>query len=183
MTTAGENRTYQIQPGERVTSVMAYTANLLVWGEVVTKEAIRVSTWLRTPSIPQFMFIHDARTVMFGGNSAPKPQAYQELHLPTNQIIAFHIRPPAHDPLDYEANEQMRKMEPTTALVGWFRFDGLIRMSTHTNLDRFLDASKETFATLYEVDVTQPAFPSMAPIHVPYIILRPDKVIFSPRTT
>jgi hypothetical protein len=161
---------------------MAYTLNLFAWGEVVTKEAIRVSTWLRTPSAPQYVNLYDARVMMVVGNGTGKPQSFTELQVPSSQIIAFHLLPPNHDPLDYEENEPNRKMEPATALVGSFRFDGFIRMASVTNLVRYLDVTKETFTSIYNVEITQPGMPAMGVIRVPYVLLRRDMVLFSPRT-
>ena len=180
MTSGDETRTYSIQDGEKITSVMAYTESHLIWGEVVTKEAIRVSIWLRSPAIPQFIFFHDAHVIMFGG-AAPKPTAFKELHLPSSQVIAFHVKPPVQEAQDYDPNEPMRKMEPTTALVGHFRFDGFLRMSTQTDLERYLDVSKEVLTTMYDAEISQPAYPAMRVIRVPIALLRSDKVFFSRR--
>jgi hypothetical protein len=182
MTSEGVKTAYQVNPDEKVTSVMVYTNNLFVWGDVVTKEAIRVSTWLRTPAIPQFMFIHNAHVVMFGSGGTPKPQIFGELHLPSSQIIAFHLTPPGRDPLDYDPNEPMRKMEPISSIVGRFRFDGFLRMSVQTDLERFLDVSKETFTTMYDVQIFQPDFPTMKAIQVPIALVRSEQIAFSPRT-
>lgn len=181
MTAEGKIRSYQINDGEKVTAIMAYTLNIFVWGDVVSKEAIRVSTWLRTPMVPQYFTLHEAQVLMLGGSGPAKPQPFSVLHLPSSQIIAFHMLPPARDPLDYEPNEPHRKMEPTTALVGSFRFDGFIRMSTQTTLERYLDVTKETFTPLYDVEITQPGMPSLK-LSVPYVLLRRDMVLFSPRT-
>lgn len=180
---ASDEKAYQLKDGEKVSSVMIYTNERLVWGEVITMEAIRVSTWLRTPAIPQFMCVYDAHELRFGSSETPRPQSFQELYLPSAQIIAFHIKPPGRDPLDYDPNEQMRKMEPTTALVGWFRFDGFLRMSTQTNVSRFLDVSKETFTALYDIDITQPAMPALGVVRTPFALLRTDNVWFSPHNT
>ena len=181
MPSEGETPTYQIQDGEKITSAMAYTDSHLIWGEVVTKEVVRVSTWLRTPAIPLFIFFHNAHVITFSGPT-PKPQSFTELHVPSSQVLAFHVKPPAQDPLDYDPNEPMRKMEPTTALVGHFRFDGYLRMSTHTDIERYLDVSKETFTTMYDVEISQPAFPTMRAIHVLFVLVRSERVLFSRRT-
>lgn len=176
-------KTYQLNDGEKATPVMVYTDIRLIWGEVTTMEAIRVSTWLRTPAIPQFMCVHDANVISFSGNEIPKPQSFRELYLPSTQIIAFHIKPPGRDPLDYDPNEQMRKMEPTSALVGRFRFDGFLRMSTQTNISRFLDVSKEIFTAMYDIEITQPEMPALGVVRTSYALLRTDNVWFSPRKT
>lgn len=181
MSVEAEQQIYQLQEGEKATEVMVYTDTLLIWGQVITKVAIRVSTWLRTPAIPQFMCIYEAHVLRFGSGGISKPQNYQELYLPSSQIIAFHIKPPERDPLDYDPNEPMRKMEPATALVGWFHFDGALRMSTQTNIARFLDVTKEPFITMYDIEITQPSSPSGGVMRVPYALVRGENVIFSPR--
>ena len=170
----------QLQDDDQLTSVMIYTQNMLAWGEVVTKQAIRVSTWLRTPSIPQYILLHNAQVITFSGGE-PRPQSFRELHLPSGKVLGFHIKPPASDPPDYDPSEPMRKMEPTTALVGPFRFDGALRMSTHTNLERFLEVSKEAFTSMYDISIKQPAYPALGVIRVPMALLRGEMVLFSPR--
>ena len=180
MTTGIEKSGYSLSDGDKVTTVMAYTESTLVLGEVITRESIRVSTWLRTQAIPQFIFFHNASVMRFSGGTT-QPQSLDELHLPSSQVIAFHIKPPACDSLDYDPAEPMRKMEPMTALVGWFRFDGFIRMSTQTDLQRYLDVSKEIFTTLYDIDISQPNTPAMGTLHVPYALVRTTSVSFARR--
>jgi hypothetical protein len=102
-----------------------------------------------------------------------------EMHIPIAQVLAFHMLPPQQDPLDYEPNEPNRKMIPVTALVGSFRFDGLLRMSTQSNLHNFLEVIKEVYTSLYEVKISQPERPSMASLQVPYTIVRRDAALFS----
>jgi hypothetical protein len=174
---------YKLDTDEKATPVMVYTTNKLILGEVVTKQIIRVSTWLRTPMMPQYITIYLAQILDFASGNNPKPMAFTELLLPSSQVIAFHIRPPASDPLDYEPNEPMRKMEPTTALIGPFRFQGNIRMSTQTNLEKYLDVIKETFTPLYDIHITEIHNTSLKPIQVQYALLRRDLVTFAPGVT
>jgi hypothetical protein len=181
MTASEAQRSYHVEQGEKVTSVMIYTQDLFLWGEVVTKEAVRVSTWLRTAAVPRYIFLHDARIMLFAIGGPPKTQLFNELHLPSSQVVVFHLKPPANDPLDYDPQEPMRKMEPVTAIVGSFRFDGDLRMSTQTSLDRFLDVAKETYSSLYDVSISNPVLSAMGVIRVPQVLLRGEMVLFSPR--
>lgn len=176
----GAPHDYQLGVGEKATSIMAYTDSSLIWGDVITKEAIRVSTWLRTQAIPQYMSFHNATVLKFGG-SQPKPVKYRELFLPSALVIAYHITPPNCDPLDYDPKEPMRKMEPATLLIGWFRFDCTMRMSTVTNLERFLDSSKESFTSIYDATISQSVIPGMNAIKVPYALVRGGSIIFAAR--
>lgn len=183
MSSEPKQRSFSIEPGEKITPVMMYTHSMLVWGEVVTKEAIRVSTWLRTPMVPQYITVHDGRALYVGYSGASRQQNFQTLHVPTPQVIAFHLMPPAQDPLDYDPNEPHRKMEPMAALVGFFRFDAFVRMSSQTSLERYLDVTHEAFTGVYDVSITQPSAPNLGVIKASFVLLRRDDVLFSSRSS
>jgi hypothetical protein len=168
---------------ERVSSVMLFTATDMIWGEVVTKTSLKVSLWLRSQAIPQFIRLYNASVMQVGMTGAAKPHFHHQLYVPSIMVNAFHLKPPAADPLDYDANEPMRKMEPTTAIIGQFRFDGSFRMSTHTELERFLEVSKEAFASLYDVTITCPVMPNMTPIKVPFTLVRESGVYFAQKSS
>ena len=174
-------KSYPLGEDDKATPVMIYTANSLVVGEVVTKKVIRVSTWLRTPMVPQYIPVHSAQVLDLSSGANPRTLAFKALFLPSHQVIAFHMRPPESDPPDYDANEPMRKMEPITALIGPFRFDGSVRMSTQTGLESYLDVIKEDFTSIYNLRVSSPNIPALKPFDVPFALLRRDSVIFAPR--
>ena len=169
-----------VPPGEKLSTVMIYTNEMLAVGDVITKEVLRVSTWLRTAAIPEFIWLHDAKIIQFA-SGAPRPLSFSELHMPSAQVKAFHLKPPAQDPLDYDPKEPNRKMLPVTVLVGLFRFDGFLRMSTQTELDRFLEVAKEAYVSLYDITITNPSIPNMAPMHIPFALMRMAYVQFAPR--
>jgi len=92
------------------------------------------------------------------------------------------LLPPASEPLDYDPNEPHRKMEPVSALLGFFRFDGLMRMSTHTTLGQYLEVTKETFTPFYEVEITNLAIPALKAVRVSYALVRQDASLFATRS-
>ncbi|MBI3150575.1 MAG: hypothetical protein HYZ21_00430, partial [Chloroflexi bacterium] len=47
-----------LAPDEKTALVMLYTHNMLVRGEIVIKENLRVSIWLRTQGVPNFIHLH-----------------------------------------------------------------------------------------------------------------------------
>lgn len=167
--------------GYKATPVMAYTGTQFIWGEVVSVEAIRVSTWLRTQAVPKFLHFLDAQVLSFNAGGGLKPVHFHEFFLPSAHVLAFHLKPPLQDPLDYDPNEPMRKMEPVTALVGNFRFDGYLRMSTQTNLERFLEVAKESFISMYDIQISHPAIPALSGLRTPFSLIRMESVSFSAR--
>lgn len=175
------SKPYQLSDDESVNQVMIYTTSTLITGEVVTKSLIRVSTWPRTPMIPQYITLYSALIVDMAHAGGAKQMQFRELYVPFSSVIAFHLRPPASDPIDYDPNEPMRKMEPVTALVGPFRFDGCVRMSSQTNLMKYLDVNKEVFTSMYEIEITPLGAGAMKPFHVPFALVRRDEILFSSR--
>lgn len=168
-----------VSTDDKITQVMAYLQNSLAWGEVITKKAIRISTWLRTPMAPQYVCLHNAQVVTLGSGTATRPQPLKQIHIPASQITGFHIMPPEHDPMDYDEKEPNRVLVQVAALVGPFRFDGSIRISVHTDLEHFLDMSKETFTTMYDVEISQLSQPSKGIVQVPMAIVRREVAVIA----
>lgn len=164
---------------DKITRVMAYLQNSVVWGEVITKKAIRISTWLRTQMAPQYINLHSAQVLSMGGQSTGKPQAFTQMLVPVSLINGFHIMPPEHDPLDYDEQEQNRIMQPVTALAGPFLFSGKIRISVHTDLEHLLDMTKETFISMYDVEISHSAQPGSGVVRVPMVLVRREMMIFA----
>jgi hypothetical protein len=173
---------YKIGPDEKVAPVMAYTPNSIVWGDVIVKNAIRVSTWLRTQMAPDMMCLNNAKLLSTsGGGATIHPLSVPELHLPTSQVWAFLLVPPAKEPLDYDPNEPNRRMEPTTVLAGSARIDGYMRFAAMTNLKKYLETNKENFTPMYDAEITNLAIPALRAIHVQYVLVRQGTSFFMQR--
>jgi hypothetical protein len=168
---------FKLEADDKTTMVMAYTHNALFRGEVVTKQAVRVSIWLRTEGAPVYMHLLKPLVVTFGG-SPIRPNRFPEVFVPISDVIAFHIVPPVTEPMDYEENEKNRMMQPIAALIGTFTAHGAVRISTQTALGTSLEVSRITWMSLYNSDVTNPFLPNMA-VHVPMMLVRPERVAFA----
>ena len=168
---------YTLAPDEKKTLVFIYTQDSLVRGEVVTKETIMVSRWLRTDSAPNFMQILNAQLIMIGGG-AVKTFNYPELLFPTGNCIGFHISPPASDPLDYEEDEPNRIMAPVHLIVGSFIMEGELRVSSQTEISTSLDVSRSAWMSFYNANISNPYLPTMK-MSVPMLIIRPEEVTFA----
>jgi hypothetical protein len=160
---------YTLAAGEKTTLVMVYTETMLVRGEVVTTENIRVNTWLRTAGVPEFMHILKAQVLLFGSGGV-KTLAYTEIFLPVNKIIAFHPVLPADNILDYAEDEKNRVMVPMTAVAGTFLFKGKLRISSLSGLGTSIEMAHSAWTSLYEVEITNPYLAQMPPLHVPMLL-------------
>ena len=169
---------YVLRPDEKTTPVMIYTQDTLVRGEVVTKQSVlRVNIWLRTDGAPKYMHILKPQVIVFGGTPV-KPLSYSEIYFPTSQAIGFHILPPADESVDYDAGEANRMMQAVDALVGTFIMKGNIRISTQTELAQSLEVARQSWMSLYDVNITNPYLPQMPPLFVPMVLVNPEHVAF-----
>ncbi|HRQ24634.1 MAG TPA: hypothetical protein PLF42_14505 [Anaerolineales bacterium] len=165
-----------LAPDEKNSTVMVYTHNLLARGQVVTNEHLRVSIWLRTQGAPNFIHLFNPNVILFGG-TPPKSLNFSEFFVPITDVIAFHLAPPASDPLDYDENESNRMMQPVHMLVGSFTLRSKLRVSTQTDLATSLDVSQSTWLSVYEADIGNPYLPQFN-MHVPMLLVRPSHVNF-----
>jgi hypothetical protein len=168
---------YTPTPDEKATKVMIYTQSSMVRGEAITKNNVRVSTWLRTPGMPEYIHLINCQVLLFGGG-AVKSLNYPEMYTPTATVIGFHIMPPVVDPLDYEANEKNRTMVAVTALVGTFMFKGQVRISSQTGIAASIEASRTVWMSIYDADVTNLHLPQMPPMRVQMALFNPKQVSF-----
>ncbi|MEA4906995.1 MAG: hypothetical protein VB089_05220 [Anaerolineaceae bacterium] len=173
----------QLGAEQKSAPVMIYTTSGISWGEVVVKEHIRVSTWLRTNAAPEVVCLYNARTlVTTTAAGTPRPMKFLELHIHTDQILAFHLVPPAHDPVDYDPAEPNKKMEPVALMFGAFRADGVIRMSNLMSLARHVEVTRETFLPVYDAEIFCPSLPSIGLIRTPYVLIRQSTSLFGTKS-
>jgi hypothetical protein len=168
---------YTPTPDEKATLVMVYTQNLFVRGEVVTKQTVRLNSWLRTEGMPEYIHLLHAQVLAFG--SGIRSLSYPEIYVPTAMVIGFHLAPPTTEALDYDPDEKNRLMEPVVVLVGTFLFKGKLRISAQTGLGPSLESSRSPWLSIYEVEVSNPNLPQMPAISVPLILLNPKQVSFA----
>ena len=183
MTDQSRTTSQQIAADDKLTLTMFYTSHSMIWGQVLSKQAIRVSTWLLTDMAPSYIKVFDAQQLMIGGAQAQAPIKTSVLYLQIQNINAYHLLPPVSEPVDYDSHEPNRKMVPTTAFVGYFRFDGLSRMATFTDMDNYLAAAKAEFIPLYDTKMTCPLFHAIKGPQVPMVLLRQKRVLFIPENS
>lgn len=162
---------------EKSTLVMVYTQNSLVRGTLVTRESVRVSILLRTDGAPRFFRILNAQMLFFGGGPV-RASNHAEVYVPVARVIAFHIIPPAQDPLDYEESEKNRSVETISATVGTFVFKGNVRFSAQSGLAPSLEMT-HSWMSMYDVEINNPSLPQMPTLNVPMLLVHPAQVTFS----
>ena len=166
----------KIAPDEKSATVMTYTQNSMTRGEVITKENVRVSIWLRTQGVPNYIHIIKPQVILFGG-TPPKSMAMEEIFIPTDEVIGFHLAPPAQDPPDYDETELNRVMQPVEVVMGACILNGKIRISSQTDVATSLDVMRVAWVSLYDADISSPYLPQFT-MHVPMLVINPNRVSF-----
>lgn len=165
-----------LAPDEKLVMVMVYTQELLVRGELIAPEGVRVSIWLRNQGISNYVHLVNPQVLMLG-TGTPKSISYSEMYILTNQVTAFHIAPPGADPLDYDVEEAHRTMVAVTAFVGSFLIQAKLRVSSQTDLGQSLDVVRTPWLSLYEAEITNPTMAQFN-IQVPMLLVNSNTVSF-----
>lgn len=168
---------YTLAPDEKATTVMVYSRNKLVHGDLVTKKDVRVSIWPRLQSMPNYLHFLKTEVLFFGG-SPPKSLTYDEYFFPSERLIGFHLAPPAVEPLDYDPDVAHRAIVDIDLILGAFMLKGKIRISTQIDLAANLEMSHKTWLSVYDADISNPFLPQMPVIHVPMLLVSPAQVSF-----
>jgi len=167
---------YTLAPDEKTTTVMVYSPNKLIHGELVTKQNARVSLLPRT-GMPGYLHFLKTEVLFFGGEP-PKSLKYDEYFFPTERIIGFHLSPPASEPLDYDPDEENRIMLDVDMILGAFMLKGKIRTSTHADVVTNLEAAHTTWLSVYFAEIINPFLPQLPAIHVSMLLAKPTQVSF-----
>jgi len=162
----------------KVTPVMLYNRQSMIWGKVIAKPAIRVSIWLQTEMAPLYMCLIDAQILIMGVSATPKSFKYPNMSVHTHQINAYHLLPPADETPYFDPDEPNRKMESVVAIAGNMWYEGKLRMSEQTNLESYLGVSKSEFLPMFDVKISCPILPSFKEIATPFLLIRQTEAIF-----
>jgi hypothetical protein len=165
-----------LAPDEKTTTVMVYTQNLLARGDVITKEGVRVSIWLRTQGVPNYIRLLKPQVILLGGGGQ-KSLALQEIFVPVPEVMGFHLAPPAQDPPDFDASEQNRILQPVELLLGSFLMKAKVRISSQTDIATSLDVMHVAWASVYEAEITNPGMPQFS-MRVPMLLVNPNRASF-----
>lgn len=174
-------REIKLESDEKATPVMAYTLTSFSQGTVISKVLVRVSTWLRQQPSPEYLHLYNAQVLLLSGSSQLNSISLAEYFVPASLIIAYHMMPPHVDPPDYDESEPNRKMEPVSVLFSSFRFNGGVRMAAQSDLTNYLEHARQTFTSLYDVEITNPAISSKFVLRVPFAMVRTNMVALATR--
>ncbi|MBV6393522.1 MAG: hypothetical protein KPEEDBHJ_02764 [Anaerolineales bacterium] len=164
----------ELAPDEKASTVIIYTPTMLIRGDIILRENMRVSIWLRTQGVPNFIHLYKVSIIQLAG-SPPRNYSKEEAFIPTPEIIGFHLAPPAHDPPDYDSSELNRRMQPAQIVAGSFEIKSSLRVSTAADFATSLDVMNTSWLSLYDAEIANPYVPQLN-MSVPMLLVRPNKI-------
>jgi len=170
---------YDLLLDEKSGSIIIYLRQGLCIGDVIIKNHLRISTWLRTNAAPETMCLLNAKMIYVSADAKPKSMTFSEFYVARSEVLAYHLLPPAQDPVDYDPDEPNRHMVSITALLDKFRVDGKIRISQQVNLKKSLEISREEYKSIYEANIYCPIMPALGIVNVPFVLIRQSAAIFA----
>lgn len=168
---------YTLLPDEKTTLVMIYTREAMIRAELVTKAAVRINTFLRTDAAAEYLHLLKAQVISF--SAGVRSMQLPEIYYPAAQMIAYHIAPPAEEPLDFDVSEKNRVMQPVILLVGTFQFAGKLRVSSVSDLGTSIATARTSWLSVYEVGVSNTLLPQMGTLQLSMAMVRPSHVGFA----
>ncbi len=171
---------YQLAPDEKTTTVMVYSRNELIHGELITRQGVRVSILPRMQALTNFLHFQKAQ-IWFFGSGDPRLISFNDYFFPVDRMIGLHIAPPAADPLDYEAGLVNRALCDLSMMLGVFLVKGKIMVSTQVELGASLELAYKSWLSVYEADVSSPFLAQMPVFHVPMLRVSPSQASFGLR--
>lgn len=170
-----------LEPGMKAMPVMVYTNTRIAWGNVHINENLRVSLVLQSTTVPDYISIYKAKILNLDIAGKAEPKTFSEMHIPTQEVVGFHLMPSHTEPLDYDENEPNRKMEPILAQVGKFDFYGHARISTQTSIKNYVEVTRAEFLTIYDLEIKRASNPNQQAMKVPSAQIRRTAAIFTLR--
>ena len=101
-------QSYTLAPDEKATRVMIGTAETLMWGDLVTKQAVRVNMYLNTLA-EDYVPLRDAKILFLAPNEQMAPIERASVHVRQEEILVFFVM---HDEEPLPEETQTRRYEP-----------------------------------------------------------------------
>jgi hypothetical protein len=159
--------------GEKVTQVMIGTSDLLIWGDLVTKEQIRLSGFLNVLA-EDFVPLHDAKVLFLAPTQQAAPVDKAIIYVKLEEILFFYAMAD-QEPLPEESD--VRRYYPIELFIGSYRIEGSLLKSPIATLLNLLLVTKDTYMPVYEAKISHVAKPWLGVFSARMLQLRRDRLL------
>ena len=148
-------KSYMLEPDEKATQVMLGTPDLLIWGDLVTKQHVRIGAFLTTLA-EAFIFLHDANILFLAPTQQTAPIKRPVVFIKYEEILFFYSMT---EEVPVPEETEVRRLEPVEMLVGSFQIGGVILKSPIATLQNLLLVTKDDYMPIYKATVRHVGMP------------------------
>jgi hypothetical protein len=164
-------KSYTLQPDEKATHVILGTPDMLLWGDLVTKDHIRTSGFLNTLA-EDFVPLRDVKILFLAPAQQIAPVDRAMAYVKLEEILLFFDMSHA-EPIPEET--EVRRFEPVEVIVGSFQIDGSILKSPIATLQNLLLVSKDIYLPIYKATIRHVAKPWLGAFATNVVLVRRDR--------
>jgi hypothetical protein len=146
---------YELAPDQKATQVMIGTHDMLLWGDLITKQQTRMGAFLSTLA-EDFVPLHDVRILHLAPTQQIAPLQRASAYVKLEEILLFYLMS-EEVPLPEET--EVRRFEPVEAIVGPFQIEGLLLKSPISTVLNLLLVLKDDYIPLYQATIRHVAKP------------------------
>ena len=143
------SQSYTLAPDEKAIQVMIGTADALMWGDLVTKQQVRMSAYLNTLA-EEYISLFNAKILFLAPQEHAPPVERSSVHVRQEEVLVFFVR---HDEEPLPEETQTRQYEPIEAVIGAFQIEGELLKSPISTVQNMLLVSKAVYMPVYNATV------------------------------
>ena len=143
------NQPYTLAPDEKAVQVMIGTADALMWGDLVTKQQVRMSAYLNTLA-EEYISLFNAKVLFLAPQEHAAPIERSSLHVRQEEILVFFVM---HDDEPLPEETPTRQYEPIEAVVGSYQIEGDLLKAPVSTVQNMLLVSKAVYMPIYNATV------------------------------
>lgn len=168
-------QSYTLAPDEKATQVMIGTADTLMWGDLVTKQAVRMSAYLNTLA-DDYVPLRDAKILFLAPKEQMAPVERSSVHVRQDEILLFFVM---HDEEPLPEETQTRHYEPVEAIIGSYQIEGAILKAPISDVQNMLLVSKATYMPFYSATVRHIAKSWLGTFSSNFVQVRCERMILA----
>jgi len=164
---------YTLASDEKENQVMVGTSDILFWGALVTKEQVRLSSFLNTLA-EDFIPFHNVKILFLAPAQQVAPVERALLCVKLEEILVFFAMADLELPPE---ETEMRRYEPVEALVGSYQIEGMILKSPLTPLHNMMLIATSAYMPVYKATVRHVAKPWLGTFSSSVVHVRRDRLL------
>ena len=168
-------QSYTLAQDEKAVQVMIGTADALMWGDLVTKEQVRMSAYLNTLA-EEYISLFDAKLLFLAPKEQMPPIERSSVHIRQQAILVFFV---LHDEEPLPEETQTRQYEPIEGFVGSYQVEGNLLKPPISSVQNTLMVSKAAYMPIYNATVHHVAKPWLGSFSSNLIHIRCERMILN----